>query len=69
MCGYYLNVTSDNLVLMSGYVTDANKTIRGETLLSRILPLTDILLKESLYDNGSIHFQELRDTITEVLVV
>jgi hypothetical protein len=54
---------------MSGYVADTEATTNGEILLSRILPLTHIFLKEPMYGNGSILFKELRHTLTDFLIV
>ncbi|KAH7083225.1 hypothetical protein BKA63DRAFT_146719 [Paraphoma chrysanthemicola] len=68
-CGYFLNATSGSPVLMSGYVADPMSATNGEALMVRILPLTDPLLKEPLYGNGSIHFKQYRNTLTDVLIV
>lgn len=67
-CGYFLNATSSDPVLMSGYhLTRDGKP--GETLLARILPLTTVFDYEPLYGNGSIMFKELRNTIADVFIV
>ncbi|KAI1674315.1 DUF3176 containing protein [Pyrenophora tritici-repentis] len=69
MCGYFLNATSDDPVLMSGYLVNSNESTENEVLLMRSLPLTTILNKDPLYGNGSIHFKNLRNTISDVLIV
>jgi hypothetical protein len=69
VCGYFLNATSDNPVLMSGYMVDSNKSTSGEALLMRILPLTTMYEKEPLYGDGSINFKQWRNPIADVLIV
>jgi hypothetical protein len=69
MCGYFLNATSEIPVLMSGYIADSEISTNGEALLTRMLPLTQPSLKNPMYGNGSIQFKELRNTITDVLIV
>lgn len=69
MCGYFINATSDNPILMSGYLVGPNESTQSEALTMRTLPLTSMLTKEPLYGNGSIHFKELRNTIADVLIV
>jgi hypothetical protein len=66
-CGYFLNATSTNPILMSGYIV--NDGLPEETLLVRILPLTTIFDYEPLYGNGSIMFKEFRNTIADILIV
>lgn len=70
MCGYFLNATTGNPIMMSGYVNDSTQAgVLGEALLTRTLPLTTVLTKEPLYGNGSINFKHLRNTIMDVLIV
>jgi hypothetical protein len=69
MCGYFLNATSENPILMSGHILPANKSSPEEVLLMRTLPLTDYLTREPLFGNGSIHFKDKRNTIVDVLIV
>jgi hypothetical protein len=69
MCGYFLNSTDANPILMSGFLVDSNGTRAGEALIMRTLPLTALLTREPLFGNGSIHFKHLRNTITDVLIV
>jgi hypothetical protein len=68
MCGYFLNATDSNPVLMSGYLVNDDGS-PGETLLMRTLPLTDFYDYDDFYGNGSIHFKELRNTIADILIV
>jgi hypothetical protein len=68
MCGYFLNITAEYPILMSGYLVSEEST-PGETLLMRSLPLTTTLMKEPLYGNGSINFKKYRNTISDVLIV
>jgi hypothetical protein len=67
-CGYFLNATSENPILMSGYLRDINGT-PGEVLTMRTLPLTELLTKQPLYGNGSILFKHIRHSIADVLIV
>jgi len=68
-CGYFLNATSDNPTLMSGYLWDEANSTAGEALTMRTFPLTRIITKEPLYGNGSIHFKHIRHKIQDVLIV
>jgi len=70
MCGYFLNATTPNEkpVLMSGHMVKADGS-PGETLLMRTLPLTTIFDYVPFYGNGSIMFKDLRNTITDVMIV
>jgi hypothetical protein len=68
MCGYFLNATSQDPTMMSGYLIDSND-LPGETLLMRTLPLTTIYDYKPLYGNGSIHFKEYRNSIADVMIV
>tara|TARA_R110002003_G_scaffold70_14_gene6441 strand:+ start:4587 stop:5684 length:1098 start_codon:yes stop_codon:yes gene_type:complete len=69
MCGYFLNVTSDAPIMMSGYQITSNRTRKGEALLGRILPLTTMYDKWPLYGNGSLNFKSLRNTIADIIIV
>lgn len=69
-CGYFLNATTDNPILMSGYLLQANATDgKGEVLLHRSLPLTSLTKFTPLYRNGSLLFKELRNTILDAMIV
>jgi hypothetical protein len=68
MCGYFLNATSQDPTMMSGYLVDGNG-LPGETLLMRTLPLSTIYDYKPLYGNGSINFKEYRNSITDVMIV
>jgi hypothetical protein len=68
MCGYFLNATSQEPTLMSGYLIDADG-FPGETLIMRTLPLTTIFDYKPLYGNGSINFKKFRNSIADVLIV
>ncbi|KAH6472131.1 hypothetical protein HBI59_025880 [Parastagonospora nodorum] len=68
MCGYFLNATSQDPTMMSGYLVNSNGTL-GETLLMRTLPLSTLFDYTPLYGNGSIKFKHYRNTITDVLIV
>ncbi|KAF1911041.1 hypothetical protein BDU57DRAFT_560607 [Ampelomyces quisqualis] len=69
VCGYFLNATSSNPVLMSGYLVNSNTSDVGEALLMRILPLTSMFEKEPLYGDGSINFKHWRNPIADVVIV
>ena len=68
VCGYFLNVTSEAPVLMSGYLVedDGNKT--GEALMMRTLPLITNPQRNPLYGDGSINFKHVRNPILDVLI-
>lgn len=70
VCGYFLNVTSSDPVLMSGYVVDNSSGTRpmGEMLLARSIPLTELLTKTPLY-GGSINFKHVRNPIIDTIIV
>ncbi|EOA91786.1 uncharacterized protein SETTUDRAFT_86598 [Exserohilum turcica Et28A] len=68
-CGYFLNATSDNPVLMSGFrVDNLTNPVPGETLLMRTLPLVTSLFRESLY-GGTINFDAIQYRILDAIVV
>ncbi|KAI4954882.1 hypothetical protein J4E86_006192 [Alternaria arbusti] len=69
VCGYFLNKTSDAPVLMSGYILDDadDEPIKGEALIMRALPLTDMLDRFSLFQ-GSINFRHVRNPILDALI-
>lgn len=69
MCGYFLNATSPNPVMMTGYIADATSLTDSEALIMRTLPLTSTFPRAPSYGNGSINFKELRNTIADVLIV
>jgi hypothetical protein len=69
MCGYFLNATSETPILMSGYLYNPNNSTKGEALIMRALPLTTLFTRERLFNSGSLHFKDLRDTIADVLLV
>ncbi|KAF1936137.1 hypothetical protein EJ02DRAFT_438724 [Clathrospora elynae] len=68
-CGYFLNATSENPTLMSGYLLDPVDSSVGEALIMRTLPLTTLTGKEPLYGNGSILFKHVRHSIADLLIV
>lgn len=67
-CGYFLNATSSNPVLMAGSLINDDGS-SGETLIMRTLPLTTVFDYKLLYGSGSIRFKKLRNTISDVLIV
>ncbi|USP81789.1 hypothetical protein yc1106_09063 [Curvularia clavata] len=69
-CGYFLNATSDNPVLMSGFrVDNLTNPVPGETLLMRTLPLVTNLFREPLYGNATISFDHIQYRILDALIV
>lgn len=69
-CGYYLNGTSQNPVLMSGYLLDssnASLALPSETLLMRTIPMQSSPMRETIYD-GSIKFKHIRNPITNFII-
>jgi hypothetical protein len=72
VCGYFLNVTDEAPVLMSGYLKEyvnssAGSGEEGEVLLSRSLPLVTNPDRLPLY-GGSINFKHLRNPIVDVII-
>jgi hypothetical protein len=67
VCGYFLNVTTEEPILMSGYVVGSDGEPEGETLIMRTLPLISNPLREPLW-GGSIHFKTVRNPIIDVLI-
>jgi hypothetical protein len=70
VCGYFLNVTSNSPVLMSGYVVSGNTTNHtdSEVLLTRALPLTEMINKTPLWE-GSVGFKSIRHPILDAIIV
>jgi hypothetical protein len=66
-CGYFLNATSKNPTMMSGYLVAENGQPEGETLVMRTLPLISNPLRIPLW-GGSINFKDTRDPIVDVLI-
>jgi len=68
-CGYFLNATSENPVLMSGFrVGNSTNSLPGETLLMRTLPLATNPTREPLY-GGSISFKHITYPLLDALIV
>ncbi|KAF2830654.1 hypothetical protein CC86DRAFT_463914 [Ophiobolus disseminans] len=68
VCGYFLNSTSANPVLMSGYMLGEDGKTTGEALLMRSLPLVEVGLRKPLWGDGSINFKEIRNAVVDVLI-
>jgi hypothetical protein len=67
VCGYFLNATSDNPVLVSGYTVGPESQLQGETLIMRTMPLVTNPLRRALW-GGSINFKDIRNPIVDVLI-
>jgi len=68
-CGYFLNATSENPVLMSGFrVGNSTSPSPGETLLMRTLPLVTNPSRKPLY-GGSINFKHITYPLLDALIV
>jgi hypothetical protein len=67
VCGYWLNRTTDDPTLMSGYMLNADGEPEGETLIMRTLPLISNPLRQMLW-GGSINFKKVRNPISDVLI-
>jgi hypothetical protein len=65
VCGYFLNVTSEEPTLMSGYIVGEDGNDTGEALLMRTLPLVTKPLREPLWGDGSINFKDVRNPIED----
>jgi hypothetical protein len=68
VCGYFLNATSLQPFLMSGYIVDDDRKTAGEALLMRTLPLITNPARKPLYADGSINFKHIRNPIADVLI-
>jgi hypothetical protein len=68
VCGHFLNVTSDDPILLSGYVFNETDNEIGEALLVRNVPLTDFDTREPLYGVGSIVYPHIRNPILDALI-
>jgi hypothetical protein len=70
VCGYFLNATSDNPILMTGYIQEGNtsEVTIGETLLVRSLPLTEMINKVPI-SGGSVKFKHIANPIFDSLIV
>lgn len=69
-CGYFLNITSEMPVLMSGYLvesveSEAGKADAGEALLMRVLPLITNPTRRPLYGEGSINFKHIQNKLQD----
>ncbi|KAF5853282.1 hypothetical protein GGP41_001799 [Bipolaris sorokiniana] len=67
VCGHFLNATSEEPVLMSGYMVDDSGNPVGEALLMRTLPLVTNPAREGLW-GGSINFKNIRNPLEDVLI-
>ncbi|ENI06971.1 hypothetical protein COCC4DRAFT_133662 [Bipolaris maydis ATCC 48331] len=68
VCGYFLNATSEQPILMSGYMLDEQGNKAGEALMMRTVPLTSYPLRDPLWGDGSINFKEVRNPIVDALI-
>jgi hypothetical protein len=67
VCGYFLNATSNDPVLMSGYVLGSDGQPEGEALLMRTVPLISNPDRDALW-GGSVHYKEVRNPIIDALI-
>ncbi|KAE8840212.1 hypothetical protein HRS9122_06817 [Pyrenophora teres f. teres] len=71
VCGHFLNATTDNPTLLTGY--SINKTEHGEihdeVLLQRNIPLTGFINKVRSHGVGSVAFENIRNPLFDSLVV
>ncbi|KAH7093062.1 hypothetical protein FB567DRAFT_433121 [Paraphoma chrysanthemicola] len=68
VCGYFLNSTSAEPVLMSGYMLDNSGKPTGEALIMRTLPLLSNPLRYPLWGHGSLNFRHIRNPLMDVLI-
>jgi hypothetical protein len=69
VCGYFLNATSSNPMLLSGYVLSPNgSTIAGEALVVRTIPLSSFDTKMPYYSDGSVAFKNFSLPILDALI-
>jgi hypothetical protein len=68
-CGYFLNATQDDAVLMNGYVVNGEDTQpAGDVLVTRILRLNMINVDTYLW-GGSIKFKQIPFPLSDFVVV
>ncbi|KAF2474372.1 uncharacterized protein BDR25DRAFT_385936 [Lindgomyces ingoldianus] len=68
VCGYWLNSTSKEPVLMSGYLKNSTNSGEEEALLMRILALVTNPKRQTFY-GGSINFKHIRNPIEDFIIV
>ncbi|KNG44805.1 hypothetical protein DDE82_001492 [Stemphylium lycopersici] len=69
VCGYFLNATSEDPILMSGFrIDNSTNSTPGETLLMRTLPLSTNPLRQPLY-GGTINFEHVQYRLLDALIV
>ncbi|KAL7770150.1 hypothetical protein CFE70_000083 [Pyrenophora teres f. teres 0-1] len=68
VCGYFVNSTSDNPILMSGYIVDEDGNKTEDALLMRTLPLVTNPRRAPLWGDGSINFKNIRNPVVDFLV-
>jgi hypothetical protein len=71
VCGYFYDAGKDGPFLMSGYIVNntADSQSKGEALLVRLFPLTDMYDKHAIADGGSEKFKHVRNAILDTLIV
>jgi hypothetical protein len=67
-CGYFLNASSEDRVLMTGYAVDPETSAMGESLPLRLFPLTDAITLQPYY-GGSLRFKNIANPIMDFLIV
>jgi hypothetical protein len=67
-CGWFLNISSESRVLMSGYARDPVTLEPGEVLSTRLFNLVDVFTRAPYY-GGSLRFKEVMNPILDFLVV
>ncbi|KAF2101109.1 hypothetical protein NA57DRAFT_36112 [Rhizodiscina lignyota] len=68
-CGYFLNATSDNPTLMSGYIPKGDPALQ-EVLIARLLSMvTQTADGYKVYYDGSIHFKDIVNPIADYITV
>jgi hypothetical protein len=67
-CGWFLNMSSDSRVLMTGYTRDPVTFEPGEALTVRLFNLVDVFTREPYY-GGSLQFKDVMHPILDFMVV
>ncbi|KAF1817670.1 hypothetical protein P152DRAFT_510850 [Eremomyces bilateralis CBS 781.70] len=67
-CGYWLNATSAEPSLVSGYVVQPNTTTPGEALQGRIFSMYNYTHESYFYYNGSLRFKDAPDPLIDFMV-
>jgi hypothetical protein len=68
-CGWFLNISDENPILMTGYSSDGdNSRLKDVALIMRILNLRDVLT-DALYWKGNLKFESISAPMSNFIIV